>query len=65
MAKTTRNPQDATVRNIRALKKRVARCEARLDMLESAIAVNATLWKAWSAQVRKPPRRRSRTAIGR
>lgn len=31
MAKKARNPQDATLRNIRALKKRVSRLEAILD----------------------------------
>jgi len=32
-----RNPQDATLRNIRALKRRVSDLDARLKRLESAL----------------------------
>lgn len=51
MVKKERNPQDATLRNIRALKHRVA-------MLETAIAASPAVWKAWKAEVAATKRTR-------
>jgi hypothetical protein len=37
MQKTKRNPQDATLRNIRAVKKRILQLETRVDTIENAV----------------------------
>jgi hypothetical protein len=37
MAQTTRNPQDATLRNVRAARKRVADLESRVQALEARV----------------------------
>lgn len=41
------------------LRERLQRCEDRLDMLESAIAVNGKIWMEWCEQVRAVPRKKS------
>jgi hypothetical protein len=43
MKPTKRNPQDATLRNIRALKRRVADLTQRVEMLEHAMRALAPL----------------------
>lgn len=50
-----RNPQDATMRNVRAFKKRLERTEERLDMLETAVHANPRMLKVWQAEVRRKP----------
>lgn len=48
-----RKPQDVTQYALRGLRRRLARCEARLELLEETLAASPTLWRAWSALVAK------------
>lgn len=47
-----RNPQDATLRNINALKKRVARLERALKWLENAGWINEVKKLVWKMEER-------------
>ena len=50
-AKTVKAPQDLTNYALRGIRRRLARCEARLELLETAIAANPQVWKAFSKAV--------------
>jgi len=51
-----RKPQDLTQYALRGLRRRLARCEARIELLESAIAASPRCWKAWTAEAIKKKR---------